>query len=260
MRSGNPALNSGTFDQWQGQSLQQVKTDTYGQIDARGGLMTLDGTVAKSFLLMVILLASAAFTWNQYYSAQNPAAVMGLLIAGAVGGLIVAMITIFKRQWSPVTSPIYALLEGLVLGGLSSVLEAQYPGVVIQAVSLTMGIMLALLAAYATHLIKVSENFKLGVVAATGGVCIVYVVDLLLGMFGIHVPFIHDSGPIGIGISAVIVVIASLNLVMDFDFIEQGTKSGAPKYMEWYSAFGLMVTLVWLYLEILNLLAKMRRR
>ena len=159
-----------------------------------------------------------------------------------------------------VTAPIYAILEGLFLGGISAVFESRFPGIVIQAVALTFGVLFCLLAAYTTRLIKVTQNFRLGVVAATGGIVIIYAISFIGGLFGLNVPYIHESGIIGIGFSLFVVVIAALNLVLDFDFIESGVEQGAPKYMEWYAAFGLLVTLVWLYLEILRLLAKLRGR
>jgi uncharacterized YccA/Bax inhibitor family protein len=159
-----------------------------------------------------------------------------------------------------VTSPIYALLEGLALGGISAVFELRYPGIGIQAVSLTFGTLFVLLLAYSSGWIKVTEKFRLGIVAATGGIAVFYLLQMLLGFFGVHFTMINGSGLIGIGFSLIVVAIASLNLVLDFDFIEQGVKAGAPKYMEWYGAFGIMVTLVWLYLEILRLLSKMRSR
>ena len=181
------------------------------------------------------------------------------MLGGAIGGFILALVTIFKKQWSPITAPLYALVEGFFLGAISAVYNAQFQGIVLQAIMLTFGIMFALLFAYRSGLIKATENFKLGVTAATGGIALIYIATLVLRLFGIQVPFIHDSGLIGIGFSLVVVVIASLNLVLDFDFIESGVEAGAPKYMEWYGAFGLMVTLVWLYLELLRLLSKLRR-
>jgi uncharacterized YccA/Bax inhibitor family protein len=184
---------------------------------------------------------------------------MGYLLGGGIGGFILAMVTIFKKEWSPVTAPLYALVEGLFLGAISAIYNAQFQGIVLQAVMLTFGIMFALLFAYRSGLIKATENFKLGVAAATGGIALIYIATIVLGLFGIKIPFIHDSGLIGIGFSLFVVVVASLNLVMDFDFIESGVEAGAPKYMEWYGAFGLMVTLVWLYLELLRLLSKLRR-
>jgi uncharacterized YccA/Bax inhibitor family protein len=171
-----------------------------------------------------------------------------------------AIVTVFKKEWAPITSPIYAVLEGFVLGGISSIFEASYPGIVIQAVGLTFGTLFALLIAYRSGLIKATENFKLGVVAATGGIFLVYMISFVLSFFGTTIPFIHESGTIGILFSLFVVVVAALNLVLDFDFIERGAESGAPKYMEWYAAFGLLVTLVWLYIEILRLLSKLRSR
>ena len=182
----------------------------------------------------------------------------GLMIFGAIGGFIVAIVTIFKKNWAPITVPIYAILEGLFLGGISQIFEKQFPGIVTQAIILTLGILGALLIAYKTKLIKPTENFKLGVSAATGGIFLVYLINFIMGFFGSSIPMIHESGLMGIGFSIFVVIIAALNLVLDFDFIEQGVELGAPKYMEWYGAFGLMVTLIWLYLEILRLLAKLQ--
>jgi uncharacterized YccA/Bax inhibitor family protein len=220
--------------------------------------MTLNGTVNKTGLMLMILLASAAWTWSRYTGPESAGAIMPLVLTGLVGGLVVALVTIFKKTWSPYTAPLYALFEGLFLGGVSAVLETQFPGIVMQAAALTFGVLGALLLAYRSGLIKATENFKLGVVAATGGIFLVYLVNIVMGFFGHSIGFIHDSGWMGIGFSAFVVVIAALNLVLDFDFIENGVEQGAPKYMEWYAAFGLMVTLVWLYLEILRLLTKLR--
>jgi uncharacterized YccA/Bax inhibitor family protein len=182
------------------------------------------------------------------------------MIVGLIGGFIVAMVTIFKQSWAPVTSPIYALLEGLVLGGISAITNARYPGIGIEAVSLTFGTLFVLLLAYSSGLIKVTEKFKLGVIAATGGIAVFYLLEMVLSFFHIYFTTINGNSMIGIGFSVVVVIVAALNLVLDFDFIEQGVTVGAPKYMEWYGAFGIMVTLVWLYLEILRLLSKMRSR
>jgi uncharacterized YccA/Bax inhibitor family protein len=170
------------------------------------------------------------------------------------------MVTCFKPQWASITGPLYAIAEGLFVGALSALCETMVPGIALQAVLLTLGVFLALLAAYSMRLIKATENFKLGIVAATGGICLVYIASMVLGMFGINIPYIHESGLIGIGFSVVVVIIAALNLVLDFDFIENGCTHGAPKYMEWYAAFGLLVTLVWLYVEILRLLMKLAAR
>jgi len=182
---------------------------------------------------------------------------MGL---GFILGLIMAFITCFKPAWSPTTAPIYCLFEGLFLGGFSAFINAAYPGIPLLAVSLTFGILFSLLMAYKSGWIQATENFKLGVVAATGGIFLVYLVSFILSFFGGGIPFIHSSGLIGIIFSFFVVGIASLNLVLDFDFIEQGSEDGAPRYMEWYAAFGLMVTLIWLYIEIVRLLVKLRSR
>ena len=181
-------------------------------------------------------------------------------MGGAIGGLVLALITVFKKEWSPVTAPMYALVEGLFLGAISAVFNAKFPGIVFQAVLLTFGTLFALLFAYRSGLIKATENFKLGVIAATGGIALLYLASFVLGFFNINVPVIHDSGWLGIAFSLFVVVVAALNLVLDFDFIETGVAQRAPKYMEWYGAFGLMVTLVWLYVEFLRLLSKIQQR
>jgi uncharacterized YccA/Bax inhibitor family protein len=221
--------------------------------------------------MLLLVLASAAWIWSRFYEGvggaiepaqleRNLTAIYPWILGGSIGGLIVAIVTIFKKSWAGVTAPIYALLEGLVLGGISAIFEVQFPGIVLQAVSLTFGTLFCLLLAYTSGWIRATENFKLGVVAATGGIALIYLATFVLGFFGINIPYIHDSGWIGIGFSLFVVIVAALNLVLDFDFIENGAAQGAPKYMEWYGAFGLMVTLIWLYLEILRLLAKLRSR
>jgi uncharacterized YccA/Bax inhibitor family protein len=222
--------------------------------------MTLSGTVNKTGLLLICAIATAGWTWSQYLQSRNPADVMPLMLVGLFGGLIFSMVTIFKKEWSPVTAPIYALLEGLVLGSLSAIIDQRYPGIAIQAVGLTFGTLFVLLLAYSSGLIKVTQKFRLGVIAATGGIMVFYLLEMVLGFFGIQFTSINGSGIVGIGFSLVVVAVAALNLVLDFDFIEQGVQVGAPKYMEWYGAFGIMVTLVWLYLEILRLLSKLRSR
>ena len=247
MRSGNPALTANTFT-----AMAPAASSQYA--------MTIQGAVNKTAILLFLTVLTASWTWNMYLTSANPAAVMPWLLGGAIGGFIVAMVTIFKKTWAGFTAPIYALLEGLFLGGISSIFEARFPGIVIQAVALTFGTLFALLLAYKSGLIKATENFKLGVTAATGGIALVYFATIVLGFFGVSIPYIHGSGLIGIGFSLFVVVIAALNLVLDFDFIEKGAEVGAPKYMEWYGAFGLVVTLIWLYLEILILLSKLYSR
>ena len=241
MRSGNPALSSKSFE-----NLSTTSSD----------VMTLDGAVNKTAISMGILLFAAYYTYTN--------AIMDYILIGFIGGFVVALVTIFKKSWSPVTVPIYAVLEGLALGGISKMyVDAFEPGIVPQAIMLTLGILFALLFAYKTKIIRATENFKLGVFAATAGIGIVYLVSFFMGIFGsggLPVMDPTNSSMLSIGFSLFVVVIASLNLVMDFDFIENGAANGAPKYMEWYGAFGLLVTLIWLYLEILRLLAKLSSR
>ena len=241
LRSGNPVLKANTFIQ------RQTTIDT--------GMMTITGTVNKTALGLLLLMTTAIFTWNMSPTVPR---ISALIMVGIFGGLITAIITVFKRHLAPYTTPIYALLEGLALGGISRFFETLYPGIVNQAVFLTFGTLAALLFAYRSGLIKPTENFKLGIVAATGGIFFVYIISFILGLFGVQVPLIHSNSNFGILFSFGVVVIAALNLVLDFDFIEEGAEIGAPKYMEWFGAFGLLVTLVWLYLEILHLLAKLQ--
>jgi len=248
-RSGNPMFRSNAFQ----------PDATFDETDSTQR-MTLAGAINKTGILLVLCLVSAGYVWNQFFQSSEPPAVNGLMMLGLLGGLAMAMVTIFKRQWAGLTAPAYALLQGLALGGISAMFELQYPGIVIQAVGLTFGTLAVLLLAYKTGLIKPTENFRLMIVAATGGIALLYLVSFVMGFFGSSIGFIHSNGLFGIGFSLFVVAIAALNLVLDFDFIEAGAEQGAPKHMEWYGAFSLMVTLVWLYLEILRLLAKLRSR
>ena len=248
-RSGNPMFRSNAFQ----------PDATFDETDSTQR-MTLAGAINKTGILLVLCLVSAGYVWNQFFQSSEPPAVNGLMMLGLLGGLAMAMVTIFKRQWAGLTAPAYALLQGLALGGISAMFELQYPGIVIQAVGLTFGTLAMLLLAYKTGLIKPTENFRLMIVAATGGIALLYLVSFVMGFFGSSIGFIHSNGLFGIGFSLFVVAIAALNLVLDFDFIEAGAEQGAPKHMEWYGAFSLMVTLVWLYLEILRLLAKLRSR
>ena len=254
MRSGNPALKDNTF--------LDLGSGTLVTGDA--GAMSLNGTVNKTALLLVITLVGAMFSWSQAataLAAGDTGMLMPYALGGAIGGFIVALVTIFKKAWSPVTAPLYAGLEGLFLGAVSAIFEMRYPGIVMQAVGLTFGTLAALLMAYRSGLIKATENFKLGVVAATGGIALLYLVNIGMRLFGFEgMGFIHEGSTIGILFSVGVVIVAALNLVLDFDFIENGVEQQAPKYMEWYAAFGLLVTLVWLYLEILRLLGKLQSR
>ena len=247
-KTGNPGLNEKTFA-------------TVARPMAGEAPMTLQGTVNKSFLLLVVLLLTALWSWTRFYAAGgDPAAVGATMLVGLIGGLVLALIIAFKQTTAPYLAVPYAALEGLAIGGISAIFEKRYPGIAIQAVALTFGVMGALLFAYTSHIIKVTEHFKSIVVGATGAIALVYLVSFVLGFFHINVPFLNDASPLGIVVSLAIIVVAALNLVMDFDFIHGGIERGAPRYMEWYSAFGLLVTLVWLYLEILRFLGKLRQR
>lgn len=255
MRSGNPTLNDKTFENFGVYRRDAIEA-------ARSDVMTIGGTANKTLFLLLLAFGSACFTWSQTFNAieANPAAAMPWTFGGAIVGCIVAFVICFKHTWAPFLAPVYALAEGLFLGGVSANMELSYPGIAIQAVGGTFGTLFGLLLAYQTRLIKPTENFKLGLFAATGGICLVYLISLIGSLLGFPIPYIHSAGPIGIGFSLVVVVIAALNLVLDFDFIETAAERGAPKYLEWYGAFALLVTLVWLYMEILRLLSKLRSR
>ena len=242
MRSGNPALTADTF------RVPRVRGDD---------VMTISGAVNKTVLGLAILLVAASYTWN--LGAGDPR-VPTLTMVGVLGGLVAAIATVARKTWAPYTTPAYAALEGLALGGISIGFETRYPGLVSQAVFLTFGTLGALLLAYRSGLIKATENFKLGVFAATGGIAFVYLIGFVMSFFGAGIPLVHGSGTVGIVFSIVVVGVAALNLVLDFDFIERGAEGGAPAYMEWVGAFGLLVTLIWLYLEILRLLYKLQSR
>ncbi len=244
MASANPAMSVAVYRR---AGLAETPTQA----------MTVRGTVVKTAILVLILLMTGAYTWHLTVSGSSSLA-YGLLIAGAIGGFITALVTIFIPKVSPFTAPAYAALEGLVVGAVSVIFEKLYPGIVVQALGLSIGVLAVMLFLYGTGIIRATEKFKIGVIAATGAVCLVYLVDIVLSLFGTRVPFIHETGIVGIGFSLVVVVIAALNLILDFDFIEQGAKLQAPKYMEWYGGFSLLVTLVWMYLEILRLLSKIR--
>ncbi len=242
MRSGNPVLSDKKF-----QPSMVV-----------GERMTIEGVVNKSFAMLGLVVLSAWYVWSSFFTTMDMASVGPLVMLGVIGGLVAAMVTVFKPTVARYSAPVYAVLEGLALGGISAFMESQYPGIVFQAVSLTFAVFFSLLFLYKTGRIKVTENFRMMVVSATGGIFLVYMLDFILMFFGIRLPMIHEGGFFGILFSLIVVGIASMNLVLDFDFIEKGAERGAPRYMEWYGAFGLTVTLVWLYLEILRLLAKSR--
>ena len=239
-RTGNPVLTSNAFN------IQSDYTDK----------MTIGGTVNKTFLSLLILVGSAYYSWTNISIANI------LLIPSLFISLIVAIITIRNKHWSPTTVPIYAVLQGIFLGVISNMFNSMYEGIVITAVSYTLCILFALLSIYRLGLIKATENFKLGIAAATGGIALLYIINFVMSFFGSGIPLmnVNNASMMSIGFSVFVIIIAALSLVVDFDFIEEGAEKGAPKYMEWFGAFGLMVTLVWLYLEILKLLAKLNSR
>ncbi|MDR1696470.1 MAG: Bax inhibitor-1/YccA family protein [Endomicrobium sp.] len=230
-----------------------LKDDVFRGVVRNSEAMTVSGTINKSIILWTLLAASAVYAWT------HPQISAGLAYPAIFAGLILALISIFNKPASPFLSPVYAICEGMVLGYISLVSEKQYPGIVVNAVFLTVAVLFCMLAAYRTGMLRATPRFTKVVVLATLAIALVYIADLLLNVFGAgRVPYIHDSSWLGVGISLVIVVVASLNLIIDFEIIEHGARSGAPKYMEWYGAFALMITLVWLYLEMLRLLSKIR--
>jgi len=252
-KTANPALGQNTFSDFQ-------NSQTGGSMVDAAQRMTLSGTINKTGILLLCAVATAAWTWNSFMQTHDLSFAGPAIMIGVIGGLIFGVITSFKRQWSPVTAPIYALLEGLFLGAFSAMMELRFPGIAIQSVALTFGTCFCMLLAYRSGMIRATQRFTVGVIAATGGIALLYFASMILGFFHVQIPGIFGSGPIGILFSLGVVVIAALNLILDFSFVEEGAAHGAPKYMEWYSAFALMVTLVWLYLEVLRLLSKFRSR
>lgn len=244
----NPVLNDKAFQR----ADQLVQTS--------GEVMSVEGTVNKTAFLLLLVAGAAAWVWTRYFQTLDPATVMPYLIAGLIAGLVAALVTVFLPAWARISAPVYAAAQGLALGAISAFYEQQLHGIVFQAIGLTFAVLIVMLIAYRSGLIKVTDKFRLIVVAATGAIAVLYLVSIVLSFFGTTIPFIHQGGTFGIVFSLVVVGIAALNLALDFDFIQRGIEHGAPKPMEWYAAFGVMVTLIWLYLEILRLLSKVRRR
>ena len=242
MESNNPVLSQKSF--------ASLRVD--------GPVMTLGGVTFKSGILLLLTVLSAGMAWNS--TSANPALAGGWMLGGGVGGLMVALVLIFKKEWSPILAPAYAILEGCALGSISLLFSVKYQGIAFQAAGLTLGVLAMMLALYRFRIIRATEKFKLGVFAATGAIALMYLVSMVMGFFGKSVPFLHDASPLSIGISLVIVGVAALNLILDFDLIENAVRDGAPAYMEWYCGFSLLVTIVWLYLEILRLLSKLNDR
>jgi len=227
---------------------------------ASTGTMTVKGTATKSLVLILMILAGAMYTWKIAYEAINPASLQPWMWGGVIGGFVVAMIISFKPIWAQYLAPIYAVLEGLFLGAISAVFSQAFattaPGIVMNATLLTILTAVVMLIIYRTNLIKVDGKFAKIMTIAIGAIALYYIVSMVLSLFGVNLTMLHNSGPLSIGISLVIIGVAAFSLLMDYEFIVRASESGAPKYMEWYGAFGLMVTLVWLYLEILKILAK----
>lgn len=246
-KSGNPVLSEKMF----GGQPMLAQQDT----------MTEKGTLTKFGLMALLLFSSASFTWKAAAEGKD---VLTWMFASMIGGLVIALIMVFKKQWGSILAPLYALAEGVFLGAISAYYNNAFkeiaPGIVMQAVGLTFGVVIAMFALYQFGVIKPTEQFKSIVITATAGIALFYALSFILRLFGIQMPLIHDSGTWGIAFSLIVVGIAAMNLILDFDLIEQGAKQGAPKYMEWYGAFALMVTIIWLYLEILRLLAKFAGR
>jgi uncharacterized YccA/Bax inhibitor family protein len=245
----NPVLNQNV---WQ-------RADRLPQV-ATGEVMSVEGAVNKSALLLLLVVGAATWVWTRFFQTGDPAAVTPYLWTGLIGGIVAAIATVVKPDWGRITAPAYAVLEGLALGAISAFYEAQLHGIVFQAVGLTFAVLAVMLLLYRSGVIKVTDRFRMIVVAATGGIALFYFVSIILSFFHVSIPFLYGGGTFSIVFSLVVVGIAAMNLALDFDFIARGVEHGAPKFMEWYAAFGLMVTLVWLYLEILRLLANTRRR
>lgn len=246
LRSSNPVMTGKIYEK-------------VGATAAGSSTMTINGTITKIGLMLLLIVAAAAYTWNIVMGA-DPGKAGTLAIVGAIGGFIMALVTIFRPKSSAITAPIYAILEGLFLGAISAIINTRYPGVAFQAVLLTIGTLFTMLFLYRSEIIRATPRFRRGVMMATGAVFFAYLISWIMGMLGMPIGFMHSGGPLGIVINLVIIVIAALNLIMDFDFIEKGARMGAPKYMEWFGAFGLMVTLVWLYIEFLRLLSRFSGR
>jgi uncharacterized YccA/Bax inhibitor family protein len=265
-RNSNPALNERAFERVAETQAGWAAGGRHGApgtmpvIDVEADTMTVSGTVWATAALLVLVIGAGVYGWNQVDVTAETVSLPGWLLPVVFGALGVAILTVFKPNLARFTSPIYALLQGAFLGAISGLYNAAYDGIVIQAVGLTIGVFVVMLFLYGTRIIKVTEKLRMGIVAATGAVMLIYVANLILSLFGAEVPFLHDTGPLGIGISLVIVAIAAFNLLLDFDFVERGVAAGAPAKMEWYAAFGLLVTIVWLYLELLRLLAKLQSR
>lgn len=249
-KSGNPTLSEKRF-----------KDTVLEDVVTHENAMTVKGTLQKFGFLFLMVMGTAFYSWKEFAGGGN---VQPLILIGAIGGLIVAIVMMFKKEWAPWLAPAYALLEGLFVGAISAyynfAFAEQAPGIVINAVGLTFGTAIAMYLLYSFKIIKATAKFKAIIITATAGIAVFYLITWVLSFFGITIPFLHEGSALGIGFSVFVVALAALNLILDFDMIEKGAELGAPKYMEWYGAFGLLVTIVWLYLEILRLLSKISKR
>ncbi|HIH23896.1 TPA: Bax inhibitor-1/YccA family protein [Candidatus Woesearchaeota archaeon] len=222
-----------------------------------GPVLTVDGVVDKTLMMLLLLIATALGAWY-LQSAGYGAVVMVLFFIALIAGLVIALVVSFVPKTAPYLVPVYAALEGVVIGAISLFAESMYPGIVLQAVGLTFGVAAVMLGLYRARIIKVTRGFRIGMLIAIGSIVLIYLISMILGFFGMTIPLIHESGPVGIIFSIIVVAIAAFSLMLDFDFIEQAAQERAPKTLEWFATFGLLVTLVWLYIEILNLLMKTR--
>lgn len=255
MASGNPLLRTSRFE---------------GVVSAGGERMTVNGTIGKTAIMLILLAVTAGWTWLRFNTAlaaggadataNAAAAVMPFVMGGLIAGLVLALASVFAMRFVHITAPLYAIAEGFVVGGISAIFDLRYPGIVVTAVALTFGVMAMMLFLYRSRIIRVTDKLRMGIVAATGGILLIYVINMVMGFFGSQIGLISSASPLGIGFSLLVVGIAAFNLLIDFDMIERAAAQGAPRNMEWYGAFGLIVTLVWLYIEILNLLGKLQRR
>ncbi|MHB8571075.1 MAG: Bax inhibitor-1/YccA family protein [Metallibacterium sp.] len=254
MASGNPLLRSSNFE----------------GLAIGGERMTVNGTIGKTAIMLILVCVSAGRTWLRFdaalavggkdAAAAAMAAVAPFLMGGLIAGLVLALVSVFAKRFIAITAPLYAIAEGFVVGGISAIFDLSYPGVVVTAVALTFGVMAVMLFLYSSRIIKVTDKLRMGIVAATGGIMVVYLINMVMGFYASQIGLINSASPLGIGFSLLVVGIAAFNLLIDFDMIERGAAAGAPRNMEWYGAFGLTVTLVWLYIEILSLLGKLQRR
>lgn len=253
-KTSNPIFGQKTYD--------QAYANSYGN-----ETMTLNGTINKTILVLLFVISAAFYTWQKFFEVYDPIdpslAVSGIvkyLLIGGIGGFILALVATFTPKWSGYTTPIYAILEGMFLGGLSAMFEARYPGLVIRAVALTFAVFFSMLVIYRQRIIKVTGAFRKGMLSAMFGLMMVYLVSWIAGMFGANVSYLHGGGSFGLIFSLIVTGISAFSLMLDFDFIESNAANRAPKYMEWYSVFGLLVSLVWLYINILRLLSILSRR